>query len=360
MSKIDTSQWKKFLVGDLFEKLRLRSKDHFSKNRDVSRVRSDEFSLPLVNAKHGNNGIMYYARPSDFEGESMTLDVVYNGAVAAGDVYPQPQKTGVLCDAYLIRLKDVHVCPAVLCFLATVLQKTIKHKYGYDEKAVWDKIKKETILLPVCESGEPNWDWMRDFIIKVGKQAKPILPCLTQQQYQIPISIESWKSIPITTLFDIKLPSGDNQEKYLPDGNIPLVSAGKTNNGIVKLIEHGAPGTEIFDGGNLTIDMFGYSFYQPNPFFAVSHGRVIILSPKETIIISQEIGHFLATILTRSFAPKCSYDSLCTKTILENSSIMLPVDKHGIPNLNYMQDYIERISKKQGQKLEAMQAATGA
>ena len=107
MAKIDTSGWREFIIGDLFEKLQLDvKKEDFNKTFDVSEERTEEFNLPLVNAKHGNNGIMYYGREADFETAEMTIDIVQNGAIATGDVYAQPQKTGVLWDAYLVKPKS--------------------------------------------------------------------------------------------------------------------------------------------------------------------------------------------------------------------------------------------------------------
>lgn len=109
MGRIDTSKWKAFTVGSLFYKLNLKIiKGNFNKTMDVSTARTSEFSLPLVNAKHFDNGIMYYGRECDFESAEMTLDVVKNGAIATGDVYAQPQKTGVLWDAYLIKPFVLH------------------------------------------------------------------------------------------------------------------------------------------------------------------------------------------------------------------------------------------------------------
>ena len=86
MGKIDTSKWKAFTVGSLFYKLNLKIiKENFNKTMDVSTSRTSEFSLPLVNAKHFDNGIMYYGRECDFESAEMTLDVVKNGAIATAD-----------------------------------------------------------------------------------------------------------------------------------------------------------------------------------------------------------------------------------------------------------------------------------
>lgn len=117
MTKIDTSKWKEFIIGDLFEKLQLDIKnENFNKALDVSEEQNEEFNLPLVNAKHGNNGIMYYGRESDFDVAEMTIDIVQNGAIATGDVYAQPQKTGVLWDAYLVKPKSAIDSPFTLMF----------------------------------------------------------------------------------------------------------------------------------------------------------------------------------------------------------------------------------------------------
>lgn len=59
---------RKFKIDDLFkkEKLGWTADRKFDKLKDVSKEETKEFDLPLVNAKDGNNGIMYYGRSSDF------------------------------------------------------------------------------------------------------------------------------------------------------------------------------------------------------------------------------------------------------------------------------------------------------
>lgn len=47
------------------------------------------------------------------------------------------------------------------------------------------------------------------------------------------LNIENWKRFKISQLFDCIQSKGDNQAKDLETGDIPLVSAGKTRNGIV-------------------------------------------------------------------------------------------------------------------------------
>lgn len=162
--KININKWQEYRLGDLFYKCNLNKKNNLKKLFDVSLKKTDEFDLPLVNAKHYNNGIMYYGRSSDFDSEIMTLDIVQNGAVAVGDVYAQPQRTGVLEDAYLVKPYDIIASADVLLFLATVIQKDIKQHFSYDNKCTWDKAKEMTIHLPAKPNGEPDWEYIENYM----------------------------------------------------------------------------------------------------------------------------------------------------------------------------------------------------
>lgn len=169
---VDTRKWKVFCIGDLFEKLQLDiRKENFNKTLDVSKVRNKEFNLPLVNAKHGNNGIMYYGREKDFDSAEMTIDIVQNGAIATGDVYAQPQKTGVLWDAYLIKPKEPISSKYALMFMATVIEKAIKDKFSYDNKCIWDKASKLTVALPVSTDGKPDYAYMDSYMHEIIKES---------------------------------------------------------------------------------------------------------------------------------------------------------------------------------------------
>lgn len=168
LENLNSCIWKKFLLKDLFEKLNLKFKrKNFDKRYDVSQEPTEEFSLPLVNAKDGNNGIMFYGREEDWEFAEMTIDIVSNGAVATGNVYLQPQKTGVMWDAYLIKPKFT---PSVelLNFFATIIYKTIKPKYAYEFKATWNRVSEEKIYLPT-KDGEIDYEFMEKFITAVQK-----------------------------------------------------------------------------------------------------------------------------------------------------------------------------------------------
>lgn len=180
---------RKFKIDDLFKKEKLGwiTNRKFNKEKDVSKEQTKEFDLPLVNAKDGNNGIMYYGRSSDFSSVDGGIDIVSNGAISTGNVYPQSHKIGVLFDAYIINLKNGMKNECLLMYLAASIQKSIKPRFGYSNKAVWSKVRKCNICLPIQtdDSGKPvidasktyspkgyipDWEYMEKYIKATEKE----------------------------------------------------------------------------------------------------------------------------------------------------------------------------------------------
>ena len=173
---IDVSGWGEFRVGDLFDKLTLKClKKDFNKAIDCSEEQTDEFSLPLTNAKHFNNGIQFYGRPDDWESAEMTIDIVSNGAIATGDVYAQPQRTGVLWDSYLVKCKYNITSELVLQYMSCVIQRCIKQYFGWDDKCTWNKVKEQMIRLPITSTGEPDWQYMEDYMRIIMDKSEHII-----------------------------------------------------------------------------------------------------------------------------------------------------------------------------------------
>lgn len=149
-------EYKAFRIGALFEKLNAPYIGAGRKQDNVSKERTEEFSLPLINCKWGDNGIMYYGRPSDFVHYENVLSVVYNGPPTVGTVYAQPL-IGVFTDAYLIALKKSvmpHMSMELCLYLKTAVEKAIHDtKYSRADKATWTgKVENDEIFLTASKA----------------------------------------------------------------------------------------------------------------------------------------------------------------------------------------------------------------
>ncbi len=168
LNVFNTKEICEFKIKELYEKVELKNKT-FDKRKDSRLIPDSQYCIPLVNAKHGDNGIMYYGDSDIFDSVEMTIDIVQNGAIATGDVYPQPQRTGVLWDAYLIHASHHQDNVETLMYVSTAIAKSIKLKYTYDNKAYWEQVKEELITLPITPSGFIDYRFMETYIRAIEK-----------------------------------------------------------------------------------------------------------------------------------------------------------------------------------------------
>lgn len=248
---------------------------------------------------------------------------------------------------------DTHeLTTAQSLYIKTILQKTFKERYNYSDALTGERLKKETILLPT-KNNQPDWEYMENYITEKQEEAKERL----QQLQSIPekrheIDIRNWEEYAIEDLFEIEQSKGDIQFKKCEIGTVPLVSSGNyENNGIVGYIKEGCGKAEIFSKCVITIDMFGYANYQEKDFYAVSHGRVTILKSKEKI--QDGAFKFITVCLTRKFSKMCSYENMCSVTLLRQSTILLPT-KNNQPDWEYMENYITQKQAEVQEKLRGL------
>lgn len=186
--------YKSFVMKDLFEKLKspYKGKEKGKKQDNVSKIQNEEFSVPLINCKDGNNGVMYYGRREDFTVYENVISIIYNGPPTEGQTYFQDE-IGVYTDAYLVAVKDgMKIDREIGLYLTTAINKSIHNlenkKYSRGNKATWDdKVENDKIKLPIQidEEGNPvidknkkyhpkgyvpDWDYMHSYISAIEKK----------------------------------------------------------------------------------------------------------------------------------------------------------------------------------------------
>lgn len=164
----DKINWHQFRIGDLFHKLPSNYIGKGDKFEAASKVKTHLHHIPLVYAKSGDNGIMYWAKDGDFTLHKNVLSIVYNGAISAGLVYAQPQYTGILAESYLIKLIDKDVDFKVNLFMQRALEKVIYPKYSREYLATWGKVEFDLLSLPINDDGI-YFQFMETFISAIQK-----------------------------------------------------------------------------------------------------------------------------------------------------------------------------------------------
>lgn len=349
-------KWGEYKLGDLFEKLNLKFlKSTFDKESDISKEKSLEFNLPLVNAKNGDNGVMYYGRSQDFESARMTIDIINDGAVSTGNVHTQPQNTGVLYNAYLIKPK-FKANEKLLNFLTSTIYKSIKHKYGYENKAGWVKVEKEKIQLPT-KNGKIDFDFMESFIAELEAECIAKLDAylsvtglknytLTAEEKQVLKDFENgiieFSEFKIGELFEINSYKKrfDANKVVISEIGMPYIVRTSLNNGVRGYLNEDE---QFLNEGN-TIS-FGQDtatvFYQEKPYF--TGDKIKIIKSKDNRF-NKLNGLFFISTMTKSFSSFTWGGSSFNIKIIANQLMKLPT-KNQEPNYAIMGTLISAIQK---------------
>lgn len=346
----------------MFEKLNLSfNKSKFDKEKDVSRVQNSEFSLPLVNAKDGDNGIMYYGRPEDFDSETMTIDIVNDGAVSTGNVYSQPQKTGVLYNAYLIKSK-FGISEPMLHFFAVTIQKSIKMKFSYELKASWERVKEEQIQLPLKEKSldfsnpcdnikNIDFDFMESFIRELEeeriRELNAYLLATGLKDYALSAEEEKaleefktvqWGEFEFKQIFNNIKQGRRLKKEDQKEGTIPFVMSGTTNTGVVGYISNPVAS---FPSNSITVDIFGNTFYR-NFDFGAGDDTGVYWNDKENY--SKDELLFFTAAMGKSLFGKFDYGNKLRSSQSFDIKMQLPT-KNNKPDYATMETFIKAVEK---------------
>lgn len=147
-------------------------------------------------------------------------------------------------------------------------------------------------------------------------------------------------------VLDLFIPRKGNQKTMnaLSIGKTPLVSAKKINNGYKDFVE--IEQKEIYKGHCITLNNdgdggVGIAYYQPTSFALDTH--VTALYPK--IPMSKYQMLYIANCITKQRLLFSHGRSINNKRI-KQLTVMLPVNKDGVPDYAFMEEYMKEIERK--------------
>lgn len=362
---LNIGDWEPFVLGRLFT---------IKKGKRLTAEDQEDGNVNYIGAIDSNNGIANHIAQGPIHSGN-TISLSYNGSV--GEAFYQKDPYWATDDVNALYAKYDGFNEAIGLFIATVLRQE-KYKFSYGRKWTLENMKATIIKLPAKhredgtkyidasrtfsdEGYVPDWTWMEDYIGSLYHK-----PLTTRNiKTKVPqLKVGEWKDFIIGDLFEIFLSKGDIKIDDVDKGDVPLISSGESNNGIVGYIsENGDGKAETFDGNKITVDMFGNAFYQKDKFYAVSHGRVNILKPK--FALNTPIGIFISTVIKQE-RYKFSYGRAVYSAEASNMVIKLPVQnapdgsafidparKYSqdgyVPDWKFMEDYI--VSLPYGDRL---------
>ena len=342
MQKIDSKTWKAFDVGGkngLFE-IEFCKCDHVGALLDGD--------IPYVGAAKVNNGVQKYVAdetPSLIT-EGNCIVFICNGQGSAG--YALYQKDRFIGTKDVKVGRNPHLNELNGLFIVASLDKNREiYGYGFAEKRSLDAMKREKVVLPSTDSGEPDWAYMEAYmqsVLKGEHQYAEIVASISNPTTIIDLT--RWKRFHLYDkgLFEIDMGTKLDKIKmteFNPEVN--FVGRANANNGItgrVDIIE----GLNPYEAGSMTLSLggeyLGSCFIQPDRFYTSQN--VVVLIPQWNM--PYEVKLFLSSVIFKESRTyyKAFVDEL-NRHVKTDFSFVLPAKDDNQPDWEYMEKYMRKV-----------------
>ncbi len=151
---IDVSGWGEFDIAKLF--------DMSLPKGDLQVKKVDDGDIPLITPSNFNNGMLQriskYSPSTLYDKGSLTVDMF-------GNAYYQEEDFFVTAHGHVnVLLSKMPLNIYTGSFLASAIRTMFFDKYGFNEMCTQKVLKAESIWLPITSTGEPDWQYMEDYM----------------------------------------------------------------------------------------------------------------------------------------------------------------------------------------------------
>ena len=348
--KLIDVEWGEFKLIDIFD-----IKDgYYNKKPPLDK----DGTIPFLGATQNNNGITAFYRQETIEkwdkvGNLSSKDVhlrffpgnclavTNNGSV--GHIYYQLQMFTCSHDITPLYLKNYVLTKELAHFLIPLLQKS-GESFEYGKKWRPKRMRKSKLMLPVDSQGQLNWQFMEDYIKQEQKQqAQKIIDYYERKLVELAGDVVGldkveWKTFRFTDVFQ-EIQRGKRLTKAnQTNGPKPYISSTSENNGVDAFIGNNTGVRKFEDVLTLANSgSVGSTFYQQFEFVASDH--VTALKSENA---DKYAYLFLSTVVKR-LEEKYSFNREINDTRIKREKIILPADKQGNPDFQYMSDFVKKL-----------------
>ncbi len=361
-------KWKTFKIPSLFN---VTAGVYYSDSE------YNEGNTPYVSASAENNGIgKWIDIKADFAGNMIITGKIGCVAFYQKDPFCATSDVNVLIPKF-------NMNESVGIFIVRMINSN-NFKWDYNRQCRQGDMKRMSIQLPINSSGEPDYQFMEDYINYIKNQAditdlieiagdespeklrwlnnnidiadfKKFLKSSNDMKIQNStihknnnlsnLSNKKWKEFRLANLFNCRMGNGIDASKVTVSdtSQINYVSRSSNNNGIIMKVDK-IDSYEPYEAGKLTLalggEYLGSCFVQPEEFYTAQN--VAVLECNEEI--SLKAKQFIATMVRNEAKIKYfAFGRELNTHFKTDFTIPLPVDSKGNPDYQFMEDYINQI-----------------
>ena len=326
--KLSDREWKEFRIGDLF--------DNFHGKR-LTNANRKTGNIPFLTASEINQGVSAFLKNEKLDKykDSITIDmfghVFFHNYECSGDdnIY------------FFISEK---LSNTIKRFISQCMQNSC-YRFSYGKQFRQKFADKLIILLPVSENGEPDFDFMENYIHELEQEKLSEYKAYAQKlvselSYQDIESLENkeWKDFYINEIFLIK--SGKRLTKRdMKMGNRPFIGASSINNGITNFVSNI---NSTLDKNVLGVNYngsVGECFYHKYDCIFSDDVKRFHLKYESD---NQKLFLFMKTLILFQKVI-FTYGYKFNENRMLQQKIMLPITSDGKPDYIYMEQYTKNL-----------------
>lgn len=280
--KLENVEWADYRIEDV---LQWQPQKEIDPLRLEELIDESEYFYPFYGQATIDNGIISY--------NQLTKDVL-NNSDGKPTILIHSNNQNIVFLETPFYLKDGHGATSVLqcdglnrvnqMFIVASIDKVIKRKYSYNNKATKIELKNTIISLPV-RNGVVDFDFMERFIVELEKERFEVLDTFLSttglKEHEITSKEQlaldgfknlKWKLFNLENLFGKSTRGRRLKSADRVAGTLPFVTAGETDEGVSAFIGNDVT---VFSENTTTIDMFGSAKYRNFKYGADDHIAVV-------------------------------------------------------------------------------------
>ncbi|MDB6208728.1 restriction endonuclease subunit S [Streptococcus oralis] len=337
--KLTDVEWGEFFIGGSNGLLDITStKSGIDKNK----LNIDVGLIPYITRTDMQNGINMFITDKQNNRYNIDEGNVITIGLDTQTVFYQPTAFYTGQNIQVLRNNNLNKYTAMFIIPSIKIQMQ-KFNWG-GNGATLGRLNRTRLILPINSQGQPNWQFMEDYIKQEQKQqVQKIIAYYEQKLVELAGDVVGldkveWKTFRFTEVFQ-EIQRGKRLTKAnQTDGPKPYISSTSENNGVDAFIGNEI-GVRKFEDV-LTIansGSVGSTFYQQFEFVASDH--VTALKSENA---DKYAYLFLSTVVKR-LEEKYSFNREINDTRIKREKVILPADKEGNPNFQYMSDFVKKL-----------------
>lgn len=285
--KLNTPSWKRIVFGTIIDepyKAYAHAKIELETSNDWK-----SGHVPFVTRTENNNGVDCYVPREELQETELGNAIVIGDTTATISYQKNEFGTG----DHIVVIRSNWLNEYTGQFIVTLLQRE-RFRYSYGRAYLIKAIKSTELLLPVTESGEPDWGWIERYIKSLHHK---VITTKNNPTSSTKLEPEQWKEFYLHRI--LKASMGNGIDAVLTTSESPkynYVSRDSNGNGVVGFVDE-IEREEPFPAGSMSLALggsfLGSCFIQKKPFYTAQNVAVL----QEKVPLSDHTKLFIATLI---------------------------------------------------------------